>query len=144
MQCGFMGRLADMGLRLGAGTPTQHHVPEIGPTAGKGKPHDARRGKFMLTSRQQNASGPALSRAVKGGPAACCGGVPNSASHAAACRGRGGDRQGPSWRPKPQKKRAPRPDVSETWFFGMRKVDRSARMIERAFSADEFRPTAQR
>jgi hypothetical protein len=42
---------------------------------GKEKPRDgcSRRGKFMLTSRQQNAPGPALSRAAKGGPAACCG-----------------------------------------------------------------------
>jgi hypothetical protein len=33
---------------------------------------------------------------------------------------------------------------SEIRFVGMRKVDRSARMVEGAFSADEFRPSAQR
>jgi hypothetical protein len=30
MQRSIMGRLADAGLRLRAGTQTQHHVPEIG------------------------------------------------------------------------------------------------------------------
>jgi hypothetical protein len=33
---------------------------------------------------------------------------------------------------------------SEVWFVGMRKVDCSARIVARAFSADEFRLTAQR
>jgi hypothetical protein len=65
-----------------------------------------------------------------------------------SCRGRGYDGgydtlvatpgDGPSSMGKRQA------DVSEIWFVGMRKVDRSAHIVAGAFGADEFWPTAQR
>jgi hypothetical protein len=40
MERGIMGGFANTGLGLRADTRTQHHVPEIGPTAAKGKPRN--------------------------------------------------------------------------------------------------------
>ena len=73
---GVVGRFADTGLGLRAGTRTQRHGSGDSDRAGKEKPRDrtASGASFMLTDHQQTALGPALSRAAEGGPAAYSGG----------------------------------------------------------------------